>query len=92
MNREVEKMDYSFDQDRMLVLGGKGLLAHVYDVEKEAVFWKARNVPHDNLDLPVPMWDTDGCWSNANHGQVFAACTAYKWVLFFLVLILVAFI
>ena len=36
--------------------------------------WQAKNVPNDELDLQVPIWDTDICYYE--NGKM-AVCTAY---------------
>lgn len=47
----------------------------IYDINGKQV-WKAKNLPHDELDLKVNMWDTDVVQlkSNPNH---FYVSTAY---------------
>eukprot|EP01006_Ploeotia_vitrea_P040302 TRINITY_DN66418_c9_g2_i1.p1 TRINITY_DN66418_c9_g2~~TRINITY_DN66418_c9_g2_i1.p1 ORF type:complete len:529 (+),score=287.60 TRINITY_DN66418_c9_g2_i1:6-1592(+) len=37
-------------------VGGKELLLRLYDVETQQMTWKARNVPHDMLELRQPVW------------------------------------
>ena len=36
--------------------------------------WQARNLPNDELDLQIPIWDTNLCFINANS---LAVTTAY---------------
>jgi ribosome biogenesis protein NSA1 len=36
--------------------------------------WQAKNVANDELDLQVPIWDTDSCFIE---NKVVATCTAY---------------
>ena len=39
-----------------VALGGRDRDLSVWDVEAASVAFRARNVAHDNLDLPVPVW------------------------------------
>jgi len=41
----------------------------VYNSEENKITWKSKNVPNDELDLMVPIWDTDLAQnkSNPNH-------------------------
>ena len=40
----------------LVASGGKDRDVAVWNVETGAATFKGRNVPHDNLDLPVPVW------------------------------------
>lgn len=47
----------------------------MFDVTGQKVFWEAKNVPADDLQLKVPMLDLDCCFS---HGaNLLTTCTAY---------------
>ena len=37
----------------------------------------AKNLPNDELDLPIPVWDTDIEWLSRTNQYSVAACTAY---------------
>ena len=39
--------------------------------------WVARNVPNDDLDLMVPIWDKDLAWLSKVNAHALATCTAY---------------
>ena len=59
-----------------VAIGSKDTLLQLWDVnhkEKKAV-WQARNLPNDELDLQVPIYDTDGFFIDKNHVTV---CTGY---------------
>jgi len=46
-------------------------------VQTEKCVWKAKNVPHDFLDMEVPMYDKDADWVDLNK-KVFVTATAYN--------------
>ncbi len=41
-----------------IALGGKERDLYLYDYERGDISWEAKNVPHDNLNLRVPIWIT----------------------------------
>lgn len=48
----------------------------IFNIEKKAVSFKSKNVPNDELDLKVPIWDTD-ITEEINNNNVFYVSTAY---------------
>ena len=56
-------------------MGGKNHDLTVWDLETKAVTFRARNVPHDSLDMPVPIWITDIGWTT--EGSIYTS-TAYN--------------
>lgn len=59
-----------------VVIGSKNHLLQVWDIstDKKTPKWQARNLPNDELDLQIPIWDTDLCYLSANN---FCSVTAY---------------
>jgi WD40 repeat protein len=51
--------------DNTVAFGGKENDLKLYDLESGKERWKARNVPHDNLNLRQPIWITSICFLNA---------------------------
>lgn len=51
---------------------GKSLPPVLIDIDKEVVVWRGKNVPHDELDLKVPIHDIDGLFFN--EGNSLAIC------------------
>ena len=43
---------------------GKSLPPVIVDLEREVVSWSAKNVPNDELELKVPIFDIDGLFYN----------------------------
>ena len=37
----------------------------------------AKNLPNDDLDLKIPIWDTDMVWLSKTNAYSLASCTAY---------------
>lgn len=48
----------------------------IFDINKDAISFKSKNVPNDELDLRVPIFDTDVVQENSNH-NVFYVSTAF---------------
>lgn len=60
-------------------VGGKENDLHVYDYGTQQAVFRARNVPHDKLDMRVPVWVTGISFMSASE-QVLATCTGYAQV------------
>jgi ribosome biogenesis protein NSA1 len=45
----------------------------IFNLEKNQVSWKAKNLPNDELDLVVPMWDTDVVTSQKNNLLIYTS-------------------
>jgi hypothetical protein len=45
----------------------------IFNLEKSQVSWKAKNLPNDELDLVVPMWDTDVVTSQKNNLLIYTS-------------------
>jgi len=39
--------------------------------------WTAKNLPNDELDLPIPVWDTDLAYLSRTNAYSLVACSAY---------------
>jgi ribosome biogenesis protein NSA1 len=59
----------------LVALGGKERDLDLFDCEDKKVVWQAKNVPHDNLNLRVPIWITAIDILDAN---TIVTGTAYK--------------
>lgn len=59
------------------MVGSKDSLLQIWDVNKanKKPLWQAKNLPNDELDLQIPIWDTDACYLESNTN--FVVCTAY---------------
>jgi len=77
ISRPVERFRFCNETNQFIVSGGRNQLSQVFDLEKQSEIWKAKNVPHDFLDMQVPIWDRDVTWLNEPAGRTFIAVTAY---------------
>lgn len=51
-------------QKSMYCMVGRTLPPQMVDLEREVVCWSAKNVPNDELELKVPIFDVDGLFYN----------------------------
>lgn len=47
----------------------------LWDVKSQKETWQAKNVPNDELDLQVPIFDTGLTWLDNSHAHSFAVST-----------------
>ncbi len=55
----VHKMRPCPAANHVVALGGKDLDLRLYDLNEQKQSWKAKNVPHDWLNMAVPIWVND---------------------------------
>lgn len=65
----------SYVENEIFCLGKKSVL-QVYDFEQNKITWRSKNVPNDELDLMVPIWDTD-LTQNKSNPNIFYTSTAF---------------
>ena len=66
----------SYLADEKLIALSKGSTLQVWDINTSKQTYLAKNVPHDELDLEVPIYDT-GLTFTDNTNNVVAVCTGY---------------
>lgn len=85
------------DSKRMeIAIAGKDNLMKIWDVETQKCVFKAKNVPHDYLNMKQPIWDNGICYLGSCHsneermeqmgdafGNLLCTRTAYHQVRFF---------
>ena len=59
-----------------VVVGGRDRELTLWDVAAGTCSYHARNVPHDNLDVPVPVWHS-GARFMPGQPNVLASCTGF---------------
>jgi len=75
----------------LLATGGKNNDLKLWDIATQQAVFKARNVPHDFLDMEVPVWVTDMCFFPGSGSgpakslsggapEKVVTCTAYSYV------------
>lgn len=60
-------------ENRGVLIGFKNHPFRIFDLEKEDFSFKAKNVANDELDLTVPMFDTDICYKSSEPSIIFCA-------------------
>lgn len=75
---EVTRLDG--EDGRFVAAGGKERLLRVLDLETGEEAFKARNVPHDFLDMRVPVWVTDAHFLPGSGGSRLVTGTSYHQV------------
>ncbi|EFC42317.1 predicted protein [Naegleria gruberi] len=50
-----------------IAIAGKDNLMKIWDVETQKCVFKAKNVPHDHLNLKQPIWDNGICYLGSSH-------------------------
>lgn len=80
----LSSCDISFPS-KVIALGGKENDTKIYDIETKEEVWRAKNVPHDNLNLRIPIWVTALSFqrSTEDHGKCFFTGTGYKHLRFY---------
>jgi len=63
----------------MVAMGSKDQLLQIWDINKagEQPLWMAKNLPNDELDLKIPIFDTSLCYLSRSNNFSLVACTAY---------------
>ena len=59
---------------KVLAICSKNTCLQLWDVNKKAEMWHAKNLPNDSLDLQIPVWDTGLAFIT---DRVMATSTAY---------------
>lgn len=64
---------------KLIATGGKGLpnCLQVYDLETVKRLFKSKNLPNDQLQLEVPVWDTDVSFIDENR---LVTCSRYGYI------------
>lgn len=68
----------------LIAVGGKERNNNlkVYDLAAQKEIFSSKNVPHDNLELEVPVWDSDLSFVN-NSDHCLATCSRYGYIRFY---------
>ena len=63
-----------------IAIGSRNQLLSLWDLNacsSGTPKWVAKNLPNDELDLPIPIWDTDIEWLSRTNQYSVVTCTAY---------------
>lgn len=68
----------------LIAVGGKERKNNlkVFDLTTQQQIFTSKNVPHDNLELEVPIWDSDLSFVN-NTDHCLATCSRYGYIRFY---------
>ena len=65
----VSKMRPSPTVEHVIALGGKDLDLRLFGLSEQKQIWKARNLPHDWLNMAVPVWVNEICFAKGMNDQ-----------------------
>lgn len=80
----ISKMRQCPQNRNLIAVGGKDRAnnLNVFDLEAQKSIFKSKNVPHDNLQLEVPIWESDLTFVN-NSDKYLATCSRYGYIRFY---------
>jgi ribosome biogenesis protein NSA1 len=80
----LSRMRQCSQNKNLVAVGGKDRNNNVkvFDLEAEKSIFSSKNVPHDNLQLEVPVWDSDVCFVNNNEANI-ATCSRHGYIRFY---------
>ena len=73
--KKLQKISDSFSTQEFFCLQKDSPIS-IFDIQKKQISWKAKNLPNDELDLQVPIWDIDVGQSKKNE-NLFYVSTSY---------------
>jgi len=67
---------------KLVAVGGKERQNNlkIFDLETQKQIFTSKNVPHDSLQLEVPVWDSDLCFVKAHNTTCVATCSRYGYI------------
>lgn len=80
----LSKMRQCAQNKNLVAVGGKDRKNNlkVFDLEAQKSIFSSKNVPHDNLQLEVPVWDSDVIFVNNSESNL-ATCSRYGYIRFY---------
>lgn len=78
----ISRMRSCLKSPNLIAVGGKERQNNlkVYDTNTQQQVFNSKNVPHDNLQLEVPVWDSDLCFITPD---TLATCSRYGYIRYF---------
>lgn len=77
---DLEKIRMTRETSNVFASGGKENELKLWDVETGKQIFLAKNLPHDWLQLRVPVWVSDMCFMENCEGKLIATCSRYGFV------------
>ena len=80
----ISRMRQCPQNTKLVAVGGKSRQNNlkVFDVESMKEIFASKNIPHDNLQLEVPVWDSDLSFVN-NSEHCLVTCSRYGYIRFY---------
>lgn len=80
----LSRMRQCCQNKKLVAVGGKDRKNNlkVYDLEAKKMIFTSKNVPHDNLQLEVPVWDSDMAFVK-NSDSCVATCSRHGYIRFY---------
>jgi ribosome biogenesis protein NSA1 len=80
----ISRMRQCPTNPKFIAVGGKSRNNNlkVIDLETQKEIFSSKNVPHDNLQLEVPVWDSDVSFVNGSE-HCLATCSRYGYIRFY---------
>jgi ribosome biogenesis protein NSA1 len=80
----LSKMRSCKQNKNIVAVGGKERKNNlkIFDLESKKEIFSCKNVPHDTLQLEVPVWESDLCFVNDNEFCL-STCSRYGYVRFY---------
>lgn len=80
-NDHISNMRQCAQKRNLVAVGGKDRQNNlkIFDLEAQKQIFSSKNVPHDNLQLEVPVWDSDTSFVN-NSWDCIATCSRYGYI------------
>lgn len=80
-NDHISSMRQCPQKRNLVAVGGKDRQNNlkIFDLEAQKQIFSSKNVPHDNLQLEVQVWDSDSSFVN-NSSDCVATCSRYGYI------------
>lgn len=80
----ISSMRQCLQNRKLVATGGKDRQNNlkIFDLEAQKQIFTSKNLPHDNLQLEVPIWDSDLSFVN-NSENFIATCSRYGYIRFY---------
>lgn len=83
-NDNISTMRQCLQKRNLVAVGGKERQNNlkIFDLEAQKQIFSSKNVPHDSLQLEVPVWDSDMSFFN-NSADCITTCSRYGYIRLF---------
>lgn len=80
----ISRMRQCPQNSKLIAVGGKARKNNlkIFDLETQKEIFSSKNVPHDNLQLEVPVWDSDLAFVDGSE-HCLATCSRYGYIRYY---------